>query len=1502
MKRYILKIAAAFFAVFLVWQIIFFVDSSNVKIFCCANENVIDADKIPVDGSLDNYNSNDDNSNDSNSNIGNLEFANLDYDKLEFEFSIADLIETGKFKDAYNILRNLILEPQQQENLNYLKKHKTKIENEINKLATVFHKLPPDDNIEIDDLLEKAQIIHKNNWRALEQIALTYVNIKHNGQIINNKFIRNPNYNNREIIYTIERDHTQALIILTQAMKLAIIDDNKEDVAKFFINLADVIYIKSRFQPLILTNLSILPDYSDNYGFNYDYNFAPVNPNGTPIFYSKPKSFQSAKNDTERRLWALDQAAKFCPHKYAAVTLQKQADFSISLFGANTLSESYSYNYSYKNRVKKDIILKSLKSLADNETIAQSADGIKKFKLPDKHNFIKIYRKLYNTTSGKQKFEAGMSLAGAYNDRKQYDRTANLLKKLIDEFDNDKFKNDKFINLEECKKQLDQIVKNWGQFVEGYTVINGLNADLKYKFRNGKKVNVTVYKIDMQKFIDDLKLYYDNPAPYDSNKQFQSVIRIINRSITDDKDTYSDQNLTPQQIREKYNIKKIKQWTQNLTPPKNHGNGETIIKFSAPETGIYFIKTTIENGNTDAKTVWINNTVIIERLTNDNIIYMLVDKETGKPIPNAEINLFCKYYAYQSNKTHTQIKKISNKRKNGKTNIDGLVQLEKKDLLSIDDSLVIASTDDGRIAISTIGRVISSYEDEADDNIPSKVIVTDRPVYRPNDDVKFKVWISNRKNNYDQRNQNKWNGKLVACKIANPKGVKIWYKKDIKLDAYGSLTDTFHLPKDATLGKYSITIYADIAEYASGYEHFNYYDNDEDDETGVVEDNYRSSLGDRYYFQVEEYRNPEYEVTIETPKTQVKLGNKFDVTIRAKYFFGSPVANATVKYDVVRTTNTYFCQPSRDWDWLYGEGYSLDENNYQTYLTSRKFKRKQNWNWQFDIDTWRPEKIVSKKTKIGADGTITFEIDTANAKKNFPFSNHDYIITAEVTDDSRRTIISTDCVVAVANPFEIYAYTDKRYYVQNQEITANFKTQQINGQPIKGKGKANLYKLSYKKQKKTNVNDNDNDYETSETKIFTKDVTFNNDGLAELKFNVAEAGQYIISCEIEEQESDYMFNVYPKSNELQDAENSNVNESWRFNELELIPDKLEYAAGDNLNLRINTEKENAFVYVLFHTAAKTTKKIKAIQLKGKSALVSIPVETCDSPNFYIEAFTVIDGQINYKDKEIVVPPQEKILNVNIQPDAANYKPGDKVKMKLTVTDLNGKPVVGQLTAAVYDKSIEYITDDLIGGNGEIRDFIRRMKRFFHLDWQSNIDYQIQRNLNHQRYFMVDLSQFSDHIREARYKKIIVNPNGYIDQLIGGRQFYGGYGGYGGGATHSKIPTPVLAPPVDLANARDSRSNTPIVNKQFIDPKVRSNFSDTAYWNGVIETDSDGVAEVEFAMPESLTTWKINVWSIAHGTRVGYGTTQIITRKDLIIRMQSPRFLIEKDQIVLGAIV
>jgi uncharacterized protein YfaS (alpha-2-macroglobulin family) len=54
------------------------------------------------------------------------------------------------------------------------------------------------------------------------------------------------------------------------------------------------------------------------------------------------------------------------------------------------------------------------------------------------------------------------------------------------------------------------------------------------------------------------------------------------------------------------------------------------------------------------------------------------------------------------------------------------------------------------------------------------------------------------------------------------------------------------------------------------------------------------------------------------------------------------------------------------------------------------------------------------------------------------------------------------------------------------------------------------------------------------------------------------------------------------------------------------------------------------------------------------------------------------------------------------------------------------------------------------------------------------------------------------------------------------------------------------------------------------------------------------------MPENLTTWKIRSWALGHGTRVGEGSAEVVTSKNLLLRLQAPRFFVEKDEVVLSA--
>ena len=102
-----------------------------------------------------------------------------------------------------------------------------------------------------------------------------------------------------------------------------------------------------------------------------------------------------------------------------------------------------------------------------------------------------------------------------------------------------------------------------------------------------------------------------------------------------------------------------------------------------------------------------------------------------------------------------------------------------------------------------------------------------------------------------------------------------------------------------------------------------------------------------------------------------------------------------------------------------------------------------------------------------------------------------------------------------------------------------------------------------------------------------------------------------------------------------------------------------------------------------------------------------------------------------------------------------------------------------------------------------------------------------------------------------------------------------------------------APQADGAVAFNANAAAAPAGAGLVEPSVRSNFADTALWVGVLTTDATGKAQVSLKMPENLTTWKVKVWGMGHGTKVGSGETEVVTRKDLILRLQAPRFRTER---------
>lgn len=155
----------------------------------------------------------------------------------------------------------------------------------------------------------------------------------------------------------------------------------------------------------------------------------------------------------------------------------------------------------------------------------------------------------------------------------------------------------------------------------------------------------------------------------------------------------------------------------------------------------------------------------------------------------------------------------------------------------------------------------------------------------------------------------------------------------------------------------------------------------------------------------------------------------------------------------------------------------------------------------------------------------------------------------------------------------------------------------------------------------------------------------------------------------------------------------------------------------------------------------------------------------------------------------------------------------------------------------------------------------------------------------------------------------------------------GWGGVGGGAAHEPAANPD-APAQDAAPAdkeaaaskalgrfaRDAQDQDARKKNDFgpvlgdmpqlgalfeaaplVPARLRQRFADTAAWDPRVVTGADGKAHLEIELPDNLTTWRATARGVTKGTLVGEGSADVVARKDLLVRIDTPRFLTQKDR-------
>jgi len=110
-------------------------------------------------------------------------------------------------------------------------------------------------------------------------------------------------------------------------------------------------------------------------------------------------------------------------------------------------------------------------------------------------------------------------------------------------------------------------------------------------------------------------------------------------------------------------------------------------------------------------------------------------------------------------------------------------------------------------------------------------------------------------------------------------------------------------------------------------------------------------------------------------------------------------------------------------------------------------------------------------------------------------------------------------------------------------------------------------------------------------------------------------------------------------------------------------------------------------------------------------------------------------------------------------------------------------------------------------------------------------------------------------------------------------------------------------PMNLALSKRSYELADFKNESpMAEPTIRREFKDTAFWQADVITGGDGKATVQFTLPDNLTTWRATARAVTADTRVGSSVQKVLARKDVIMRLEMPRFLTEGDTVTISGVV
>jgi uncharacterized protein YfaS (alpha-2-macroglobulin family) len=955
---------------------------------------------------------------------------------------------------------------------------------------------------------------------------------------------------------------------------------------------------------------------------------------------------------------------------------------------------------------------------------------------------------------------------------------------------------------------------------------------------------------------------------------------------------------------------KIKSWTRDTHDAGNYSPSNEVVRLDEKlKPGAYVLEAQ-GGGKSSRELILITDAALVLKNSGRQALVYFCNALDGAPVANASVKLWESWWA--DSQWHSRSF-------DGTTDTNGIAVFNLEHKPDNNMSLFAGAVRGDRQAFSTG----NNFWSRQNSDVWRTYAFTDRPAYRPKETVDWK-FIARR---YNGSVYSTPANETIEYEITDPRGAKVKSDK-IKLNEFGSAWGSLDLTEKNPLGEYHVTFW---------------------------DEGRHNEIGGATLFRLEEYKLPEFKVTVQTPeqngqKKTFRLGETVEAAIQADYYFGGPVANADVEVLVRQKPFWHFWHEPRPYPWFYDD---MDNGN-------SPYGR---WRGYYGGD----QIITNATLKTDATGKATLTFATPqNSGQDF-----EYDIEARVTDSSRREITGNGTVRVTRQRYYIYANPAHNLYRPQDKVTVDFKALDANDQPMRAGGEVKVtrdywqeiwlapdgrevkgdelkrFETENKVWPPAPARPDQKDWQLKfrgyeHDDVLTQHLKTDTNGEAELSFTPEHDGYYRVAWSGEDIFTNQPPQLINADTTVWVAKNSATELGYRTGGVEIIADKDTFRVGGTAPVMLVTPTADR--YVLFTVEGEDLYHYQLVHLEGTVKLVNLAVDEKYVPNIFLGATLVNDRQIFTDTKQIVVPPLKNFLNVEVKPDRTQYQPRDEGTLTVTTKNDDGKPVSAEVALSLTDESVFYIQNDYAG---DPRQFYFGTKRGQQIQTQSTMNQK-----SYAKFVEWENHKLIDDREKARLEE---QKREEMTQLKDGKfawkkDFNGGFatddldeaqkdksgrfgGGGGGGLGYDTVSgvsgaidgstfafnAATAEMPASMSAMTQGLSGIPVMGSltrakmpegQFPGASageepavvVRNDFRSTVFWQPDIITDKNGNATVKVKYPDSLTSWKATARVVTAANQFGIAAATTRTRQPLIVRLEAPRFFVVGDTVTISAVV